>query len=297
MSNNNVDNQKLLSQSSQKDENPIKEESNNNEVNPSESLTVKKINSNLSDIQKAKRKRVIMYSVLVGYISVSVLIQVIDYNTLNTKTKEFFARKSELFYIFLLAAAIVGSLLLSVFVSFCECLIKTHFFGILLIIILNLLNDYIIIDLTYRFNFEVMFFPLIVILSGAVGLLLMTLMLKYDFTNIYYLWVFHTVFSFVFGLIVYCFYKSFWPVTFAILAFMISMFNVYSSQYKYVTVDGLKDKRRKKKPTLIYSQPFELNISIYKLLSFLFSIFVKTIRFCIKCCSKNEKGSGNDNSA
>ena len=62
-------------------------------------------------------------------------------------------------------------------------------------------------------------------------------------------------------------------------------FNIYSSQYQL-------GKKKKKKEPMVYSQPFELIISIFKLFYFVLYFVIIIIRSCFKACkSEGEKGN------
>ena len=76
-------------------------------------------------------------------------------------------------------------------------------------------------------------------------------------------------------------------IFFSVIAFLISEFNIYSSQYQF-------GKKKKKKEPLVYSQPFELIISIFKLFYFVLYLVILAIKSCFKACkSEGEKGDNN----
>ena len=67
---------------------------------------------------------------------------------------------------------------------------------------------------------------------------------------------------------------------------IISEFNVYSSQYKICSKD-VKD-------PMTYSQPFEIIISFFKMLFFLFNIIKKLVLFFSKLCKCKKKEDEED---
>lgn len=237
-----------------------------------------------------KTKRINMYIVLNIYcllLLASLLLShyVFDEDIQNLFNKE----KNYAFLLFIIL--LVASLIFSGFASFCECLINTHLFGILFFVILNLCNDYCIIylsSLNESKYFEQFFCALIILVSGSLGLLIITLVVKDEVPAIFILFLFNGLFSFVGGIIICGIYNTVWNIVFSVFAFIISEFNIYSSQYKY------GNKQIKKEP-MVYSQPFELIISIFKLFYFVVHFLIITIKTCCKAF-KSEKRKDKEDS-
>ena len=232
-----------------------------------------------------KRKRINMYLVLTIFCSLLLACLVISHFYFENDIKQILDKNKKL-SLFLFIFLIIGSLVLSAFACLCECFIKTHLFGILFFIILNLSNNYCIIYSTILVDyFEQLFCGLIILVSGSMGLLIITILVKDEIPSLLILFIFNGLFSFIAGCIMCYIYPKPWNIFFSILSIIISEFNVYSSQYQF----GSKEK---KIDTLIYCQPFELIISIFKLFYFIINIILKIIKICykvvIKCKNKNK---------
>jgi hypothetical protein len=239
-----------------------------------------------------KRKSIEMYFVFFIFFAVSTLCTIIHNFALNTQIDEILEKNKKLS----LAAFIIlliGAFIFSIIISCCECLIKTHFLGIIFYIVLNLAIDYCVVYISYLSFFEEAFCFLIVIVSGSFGCLIITLLVKDDISSIYILLLINLLFCLICGLIVFFIYKKLWARLFAVFGLIISEFNVYSSQYKLCSKD--------KKLPITYSQPFELIISFFKMLFFLFNIIVKLVKFFARICKckekedKDEAGKDNEN--
>jgi hypothetical protein len=211
--------------------------------------------------------------------------------------------------------SIICSLLLSALISIYECFIKTHFFGIIFIIILFALNNYFILYSGIHFKIYKPFFcTLVILFSGSLGLMIISFVSKDKSISMFYLYVFNAFFSFSAGIVIYYFVfdKDLLILIFSIIAFLLSAFNVYSSQYKFLLLfsedknekKDRKDKKenkdkkekKRKKDILIYSQPFELNISAVKFIFLLIYYIIKFIKCLTKCCcQKKNKVKGSDN--
>ena len=281
-------NKKNLENSKKKDIN--KDEINNNKLSDerlNKKLEVDSIKDSKVDMKKhkkkytnKKRKSIEMYLVFFIFFSVSALCTIIHNFALKTQTAQILDKNKNLS----LAAFIIlliGAFILSMIISCCECLIKTHFLGIIFYITLNLAIDYCVVYISYLSFFEEVFCFLIIIVSGSFGCLLITLLVKNDIPSIYILLLINLLFCLISGLIVFFIYKKLWARLFAVFGLIISEFNVYSSQYKLCSKD--------KKLPITYSQPFELIISFFKMLFFLFNIIVKLIKFFAKICKCKEK--------
>ena len=274
---------------------PIKEEPPKIDEK-SGSITEKKTKPSKADIKTEKLKRLKMYIVLGIFVTVSLLVLIIEYKAYNNKVEKTF-KEHTTFCLFLFIIAIIAAISLSAFVNYCECLIKSHIFGVLFLLILNVLNSYCIVySIHHEITFSNLFSSLMTLVGGSLGLILATLLIRGEDINIVYLLAFNALGSAGFGFIAYLIYGETWDMLFTIATFLVSEFNVYSSQYKVVLVDNNKEKEKekekkekeKKKEILIYSQPFELSISAFKFLIFLVSVVIKLIKCCASCCS----GSG-----
>lgn len=282
---------------SSNDEIPIKEEPIK-ENDRSKSITSRKTKLTKEDHIIIKRKKIFMYIVLLVYLLISVLCVFVENNffaeDLNNK---FDTNKTITAIIFI--SSIAGSFLISLLICYLDCLIKTHFFGILFLLILNVCNDYSIIYGIYILkDFSDFFSSLVVLASGSIGLLVITVILKNNQAKIWYLFLFNGLFSAgaVF-ILYYIIYNDFWTLAFCSGSFIISEFNTYSSQYKFkiVNENGKKVTKKELKETLIYSQPFELNISVYKFFALLVTYIIKLFKCCFKNCKKNKgNNSGSD---
>lgn len=234
-----------------------------------------------------KQKRINMYLVLTIYCLLLLAALLLSHHVFNDDIHSFLT-KDTTFTFLLFIILLVGSLIFSLFASYCECLIKTHLFGILFFIVLNLANDYCIVylsSLNSNKYFEQFFCGLIILVSGSLGLLIITLVVKDEVPSLFVLFLFSSLFSVVGGLIMCGIYNNFWNIFFSVLAFLISEFNIYSSQYQL-------GKKKKKKEPMVYSQPFELIISIFKLFYFVLYFVIIIIKSCFKACkSEGEKGN------
>ena len=224
-----------------------------------------------------------MYFVFIFFLSLSLTCLLVT-NFYMKECIQKLLNENKNFDILLFIFSIISSLFISSFASFCECLIKTHLFGILFLILLSLVNNYCIIYLITKLNyFEQLYCALIVLTIGNFGLLINSLLVKDESPSLFILFIFNALFSLVSGCIMCSIYNKLWNLFFTFLAFFISEFNVYSSQYKFCN-------KKKKKEPLIYCQPFELNISIFKLFYFIIYLLIKLIKICCKVCNmKNDK--------
>lgn len=290
-----VDENKLIESPPQEDNNgdnevPIKEEPPvlNQKSN---SITEKKTKPTKEDIKSEKFKRIRMYIVLSVFLSVSLLCLIIEDKGFKEDAKKNFDNHKT-FTVFLFIIAVIAALALSALVSYFEWMIKTHVFGILFLLILNALNDYCIIySVHHRLNFGELFCSLLPLVVGSLSMLLITFSISGEDISIIYLYIANAVGFIITFIIVYAFNKGNWNFIFAIATFLVSEFNIYSSQYKIVLFEDSdeKKKKREKKEILIYSQPFELSISAFKFLIFFVSLLIKLIKCCAKCCSDSSK--------
>ena len=238
-----------------------------------------------------KTKRINMYIVLNIYCLLLLASLLLSHHVFEEDVKNLLFNKEKNYAFLLFIILLVASLIFSGFASFCECLINTHLFGILFFVILNLCNDYCIIylsSLNESKYFEQFFCALIILVSGSLGLLIITLVVKDEVPALFILFLFNGLFSFVGGIIMCGIYNNVWNIVFSVVAFIISEFNIYSSQYKY------GNKQIKKEP-MVYSQPFELIISIFKLFYFVVYILIISIKTCCKAF-KREKGKVKEDS-
>ena len=222
-----------------------------------------------------KRKKINMYLVLTIFCFLLLACLIISHFYFKSNIEQIL-NKHKNFSLFLFFILLIGSFVLSAFACFCECFIKTHLFGILFFIILYLSNSYCIVYSTVLFNYyEQLLCGLVILVSGSVGLLFITLIVKDEAPSLLVLFILNGLFSFIAGCIICYIHTKPWNIFFSILAIIISEFNVYSSQYQFLS-------KEKKTDTLIYCQPFELIISIFKLFYFIFIILLKTIKICYK---------------
>ena len=261
-------------------------------VHKKETDSIKNPKNNIKKLKKKfsnkKRKSIEMYLVLFIFISLSTICLSISHFTLQSKTEKLFDKNKKLsLAVFIIM--LIGSFIFSIFVSCCECLIKTHFLGIIFFIILNVAIDYCVLYISYLSYFEQVFCFLIVLVSGSLGCLLITIFVKTDIPNIYILLLFNLLFAIIGIIILFFIYNSTGDIIFSIFALIISEFNVYSSQYQLCSKD--------KKDPLAYSQPFEIIISFFKMLFFLFSIIKKLAKIFSKICKckKKEEEDAQDN--
>ena len=286
------DNNKLLESSQQSDNNdeiPIEEESEKKNQKTG-SITVKKIESTRTDSEIKRAKRTKMYITFFVFLSISLLCLILEhnFNFFLEKIENIFS-KNETITLFIFIISIIGALGLSIFICYCECLIKIHFFGVFFLIILFALNNYSIIYLKHNyFDFSNFFCALITLVGGSLGLIIISIIVKDGIINIFALLAINAFFSIISGFLASIFYKDFWSYCFSVGAFLISEFNIYSSQYKFIFYNEETKKKRIKKECLIYLQPFELNISVFKFFVFIISIIIKSFKFCLKCCKKKE---------
>ena len=116
--------------------------------------------NNLKKLKKKfsskKRKSIGMFLVLFIFMSLSTICLSVSNFFYKTQTKELFDNNKKLsLAIFVLM--LIGSFIFSIFVSYCECLIKTHFLGIIFCLSLNVALDYCILYISYLSYFEQVF--------------------------------------------------------------------------------------------------------------------------------------------
>ena len=235
-----------------------------------------------------KRKSIGMFLVLFIFMSLSTICLSVSNFFYKTQTKELFDNNKKLsLAIFVLM--LIGSFIFSIFVSYCECLIKTHFLGIIFCLSLNVALDYCILYISYLSYFEQVFCFLIVLISGSLGCLLITIFVKDSIPSLFILLLFNLLFSIVGIIIILFIYNKTWNLVCAILAFIISEFNIYSSKYQLCSKD--------KKDPLIYSQPFEIIITFLKMIFFLFNIIKKILKIIYKIfkCKKKKENDDEEN--
>ena len=236
-------------------------------------------------LQIKKRKSIEMYLVLFIFLVISTICLCISHFALESETKEILDKNKKIsLAVFILM--LIGSFVFSLIVSCCECLIKSHFLGVIFFICLNLSIDYCVVYISYLSFFEPIFCFLIMLVSGSLGCLLITIFVKDPLPKIYILLLFNLLFSIIGGLILFFIYNKLWDIIFSVFALIISEFNVYSSQYKICSKD-VKD-------PMTYSQPFEIIISFFKMLFFLFNIIKKLVLFFSKLCKCKKKEDEED---
>ena len=273
-----VDNSPLM-------ESENKESSNILSIPKNEDISEKKKKPFLSNIQIEKRKAIRMYIVLLIYIGISLLCLIIEDKAKDDDFDDTYDDHKAITILFFIASIIV-SVLLSGIVCYYDCLIKTHLFGIILILMLNLVNDYALIFAKHKIlgGFKEALAPIVVLLAGNLGVFIRVLISQKDFQESMFLYLFNGIFSLVAGFFMYLVKKDFWVVSYSILAFLISVFTIYFSQYKFIFFSGQKTKLQKKSEILMYSLPFELNITICKGIIYVISYVVRIIRACCHCC-------------
>ena len=254
--------------------------------------TIKITNKNLKKQKKKfpskKRKSIGMFLVLFIFMSLSTICLSISNFFYRSQTKDLFDNNKKL-SVAIFTLMLIGSFIFSIFVSYCECLIKTHFLGIIFCLSLNVALDYCILYISYLSYFEQVFCFLIVLISGSLGCLLITIFVKDTIPSLFILLLFNLLFSVIGIIIIFFIYNKTWNLVCAILALLISEFNIYSSKYQLCSKD--------KKDPLIYSQPFELIISFLKMLFFLFNIIRKILKIISKMfkCKKKKKNEDEEN--
>ena len=270
------------------DERLNKENASN--LRKSETESIKNSNTKPKNKKKKtnlKRKSIEMFIVLTVFISIPIICLLVCNFALKSETEKIFEKnKTASLAIYILM--LIGAFVLSIIISCCECLIKTHFLGIIFFIILNTAMNYCVVYICYLSYFEQLLCFLIVLVSGSIGCLFITL-LKDEIPSIFILLLFNLIFSVTGGIIISIFYNKTWDIIISVFAFIISEFNVYSSQYKFCS------KEEKKEP-MTYSQPFELIISICKMSYILSNLIYKCIKFMAKICKckKKQKKDGED---
>lgn len=292
-------NKLIIQNESNEEENPPIPEETKNTNKKKESITVKKTKPSEDKMNSERKKLIKMYVVFSVYLLISILLLVIIKKAFLEKIQKIF-KDNQSFTFLLYIISIVASIFLSGFISYYECLIKMHFFGILFVLILSITNNYFIIYSSEDKYFFEFLASLIILCSGSIGLLIITLIIKDGTPSDFNLYLFNAIFSSAAGAIIYFIIKkNFFIMIITLLSIFISVFNVYSSQYKsfFMSIfnkeNKEKDKKEKKlkKETLIYSQPFELNISAFKFIALLISFVIKFIKLLFKCCSKNNKSN------
>lgn len=232
-----------------------------------------------------------MYIVLFVFLLISLIFLIFEHNTFLSGKIEKIFKEHQTLCILLFIISIFVAISLSTLVSNFEFLIKSHFFGILFILILLSLNNYCIIyGKHHLLKFGEFFCALGVSTGGSLGLVLISMIVS-ESGNVMYLFFFNAIFSFLFGIILCSFHRSYWEIGSAVAAFLINEFNIYSSQYKIVVLEDNEKKKRKreKKEILMYSQPFELSISFLKFIIFFVSLIIRFFKYCANCCCRKEK--------
>ena len=119
--------------------------------------TIKITNNNLKKQKKKfpskKRKSIGMFLVLFIFMSLSTICLSISNFFYRSQTKDLFDNNKKL-SLAIFTLMLIGSFIFSIFVSYCECLIKTHFLGIIFCLSLNVALDYCIL---YKYFLFVIF--------------------------------------------------------------------------------------------------------------------------------------------
>lgn len=276
---------------------PIKEEQNQSNKT-SGSNEEDKAKPDDSEIQLERFKKLRQYIVLCIYSGIIFLAFIIEHYGFGDNPSNFFYDLK--FYKYILYAIVIAcALCLSALVCFKECLIKTNLLGILLLLLLIIFDGFLVFFTKHLFDddehkrgFYYLLSPLLILVCGSGGMICAVLIVRKEVASLIYLLIFNAIFMLISGVIaIACTKKDYQTgaTVFGAIAFVISEFTVYSSQYKYVTLDNDKNKKTKlKKETLMYAQPFELNLSILKVLILIYFIIKKCILCCIKCCSKKK---------
>lgn len=268
-------------------DNPIIEDTKGNETSESKKPSEK------FNILTSKSKSRRMYIVLSAYSGLCLLTIFIAHESFKDKTDDSFEDHKTITIIIFILAVIVA-LGFSALVCVFEWLIKTHVLGILFVVILNGLTNYIItFSIHHGMNYEGFICALVVVFAGSIGMFAATFLAKEENVSIYYYFIFNGILSLLSGAFMMIFLNGTWQTIYMVLAFLISEFNVYSSQYQLVVFGNEKEnEKKKKKDILMYSQPFELSLSAFKFLIFFVSLIFKAFKFCAKCCcSKDGKNN------
>ena len=266
------------------DDNPIIEDTKGNDSSENKKTSEK------LDIATPKSKSRRMYIVLTIFSLLTFLTILVAHNSLKSKIDKSFD-DHELITIFIFILAVFGALGISVLVCYFEWLIKTHVLGILFLLILNGLTSYIIAFTIHHFDlYEEFICALVIVAAGSFGMVVGTFVSKEENVSIYYFFIFNGILSLMLAVIMMVILPGTLQTVFMALAFLISEFNVYSSQYQFVVYGNDKEnEKKKKKDILMYSQPFELSLSAFKFLIFFVSLVIKGIKCCAKCCCSGEK--------
>lgn len=253
-------------------------------------LTVQKTKRFLSDIKIEKSKALHMYIILVGYLAISILFILIEEWTFDDNfDSSYDNHKGVLIFFFIVS--FLGSTILSGIVCYYECLIKTHLFGITLLVMLCFLNNYTLLFAKEKIlgGLRETLALLFTLIGGYGGVLIFILRSEEDFLASWYLYLWSGLFSLGAGFVVWIIEKGAWTIILTIFAFFICEFNIYFSQFKFLICPSTKTRREKKTEILMYSQPFELNISVFKCFSFVVIYTIKFFRMCFNCDEESEK--------
>jgi len=291
--------------------NPNSEENNNIQVNPP--TEQKNPLENKPPVKKAammspeKRSRVLMYAILMIYIGALFVILII----FNIKSihddigKSLTVPEGFDMPLLMLFVTLAGALALSIFCSTCDFWLANHCPGVLFTLGLAAGNSYSLIysSVCTEQGYHLIICFLAAALGGSIGLFVLNLV-KQDKSSLCLLMIVNAICAAGAGIIIVAIISeetvNFWDVFFAIVGLIISVFNVYSSQLR-LRVDKDKDKNKEKdkeKDTkvILYSQPFEFNLSFFKLLYLIGLYFVKFIKLIIASCkSQPNQNAGGGN--
>ena len=230
-----------------------------------------------------------MYIVLCTFTGLSLICLIVaDSGSLKDKINDGFDDNKAL-AILIFVLAVIGSLCLCTLVSYLDWLIKTHVLGILFVLLLNGLNDYCMLFAGHiLLHIKSFTIALSVLTAGNFAMFGITFVSKEQNISIYYLLLFNGIGALILGVILLAFNNGTWETIITVLAFLVSEFNVYSSQYQFVLYGNEKEnERQKKKDILMYSQPFEMSLSAFKFIIYFVSLIFRLIKYCTDCCCGN----------
>ena len=244
--------------------------------------TKPKQSKRLTIAEKNKFKRIKTYLLFFIYLLIPTICLILSHFLIYDELKELHDNnKTSLLIIFIFA--IVISLVLSVIVTFLECFQKIPFINWILYIALVICTTYTVVYIGVFFYFEQMYCSMIVLVGGSFGLFLLITVSANGTNSIFILLVFNTFCSAIAGIIMCYIYRDnlLWTIVFSSVAFLVSEFNIYTSQTK------LSEKKSKKPPEII-SQPFEFVISLFKVIYIVIKFLWTIIKKCLKTCKKTE---------
>ena len=236
----------------------------------------------LTTAEKNQSKRVKTYLLFFIYHLIPTICLILSHFVISKDLKNIHENhKSSLLIIFIIA--IGASFILSGIVTFLECFQKIPLINGILYISLVICTTYIVVYIGEFFYFEQMYCSMIVLSGGSFGLFVLIAINGNVVYSLFTLLVFNIICSGIAGFIMCYVYRKnlLWSVVFSSIAFLVSEFNIYTSQTKI-------NEKKSDKPPEIISQPFEFVISIFKIIFIIIQLFWTIIKKCLKTCETNE---------